>query len=286
VKRNFFWFSLLLVTGVFAHGTALADRITIDGGFTSFSGMVGFAGDAYIRALAGPTAIDCSQIDCSNPLLGFDSICPDAGCDVTKGDANLGQANVPIGSVQSPAEFVTFKVPFNPPNELDFVPHTAVQIGNPDGEFLLGQFTFGNGSWEADADLGLTITLTDETTDQHSTFTGFVHMTLTPNVGTPEDNADFIYLTDANHNPVAYNSVMLPSLRVFEGGTATVDVFGFVDALEVTRLADVSGDGFLDSSHNIAPSSAVPEPASIFLVGGALAALSIRARRRPKTGKR
>ena len=67
MKRNFFWFSLMLITGVFAHGTALADRITIDGGFTSFSGMVGFAGDAYIQALAGPTAIDCSQIDCSNP---------------------------------------------------------------------------------------------------------------------------------------------------------------------------------------------------------------------------
>ena len=73
---------------------------------------------------------------------------------------------------------------------------------------------------------------------------------------------------------------MLPSFRVLEGSSATVNVYGAVDALELTRLAEVSGDGFLDASHDIALSSAVPEPSGTILITSGLAITMIVARRR------
>jgi len=100
-------------------------------------------------------------------------------------------------------------------------------------------------------------------------------MVSTPNTGsTPDANADFVYLLDANGTPVAnlLTNVTLPSIRAHENGTVSADIFGMFGSLDLTRIDNVTGDGFLDVSltNDLGgpPSTATPEPATLTLLAG------------------
>jgi len=109
--------------------------------------------------------------------------------------------------------------------------------------------------------------------------TGFVRMILTPNTGTPADNADFVYLTNAAGDPVISPLTLtnLPSIRAYEDAdcsgsgcnSVTVDVFGQIGSLELTGFANPVGGGFLDPSLTPVLTSA-PEPRTLLLLSTGL----------------
>jgi hypothetical protein len=190
-------------------------------------------------------------------------ICPDSGCDTAAGVATILLGGNPrLDAIAN----VGFSVFGNLANDLKFTPNGeggVLQI-DPAGEFKLGTLTFTNGLWTGDAVFGFSIVVQDSGFSKFNgvhTFTGFVNLGLTaptdPNAS-PEANADYIFLTDANGNPVKNPVTLetLPSMRVYEAfdappgtsnvGTATL--YGQLGSLDLTRLADPTGGAFLDIS--------------------------------------
>jgi hypothetical protein len=273
---------LLTVIGVLLlAGTVRADSGTysMTGGFTTFSGPVGGNADPnYIRAFGlTPPSVDCGQIDCSNPLLFFEQVCPDSGCSTDFGTASADS----LLSGGLPTNYLTFEsfgcpptaspVCANTPNDLDFVPATDSVLGlnqqTGQTEMLLGSLTFTNGVWTGDADFGLTITATDILSPHNAyTFTGLVHMTLNsaaPGLTNPgqiaHDNADCMSLTDQSGNPL--NGFEDSSFCAYElnnglglSNTATVNLYGTIGSLDPLRFGDLTGGGF------VVPVQATPEP--------------------------
>jgi hypothetical protein len=269
---------MLLLAGM-VH--ANSGTYSMTGGFTSFSGVVGGnASPNYIRNFGlTPISVDCGAIDCSNPLLFFDQVCPAAGCSTSSFGPSAADSLLSAGD---PTNFLTFRsygcppaaspICSNTPNELDFVPATNSilglnqQLGKP--EMLLGSLTFTNGIWSGDADFGITITATDVLSPHNAyTFTGNVHMTLNsapPGVTDPHqiaaDNADCISLTDQSGQAVSgfldrWFCADELNNGVGASNTTTVNLYGTIGSLDPTRFGDLTGGGFL------VPVQATPEPA-------------------------
>jgi len=244
------------------------DGVTITGAFTGFTGNV--LGDA------GPTYMSyCGADTCGTTIPGLPppTICPDSGCSTFLGMAtNVGLGNAEFDGPSS----VSFWVNGSIRNNLTFAPARSsngfpIQV-DPNGEFRLGTISFTNGQWVDNATFGFSIVVHDHTASSpffgSHTFTGFVHLGLTaptnPNP-TPEQNADYIYLTDANGNPVRNPVTLqtLPSMRVYEAfdappGTTNVGsatLYGKFGSLDLTRLADPVGGAFLDPSLTAEPAN-------------------------------
>ena len=141
--------------------------------------------------------------------------------------------------------------------------------------------TFTNGIWSGEADFGFSIIANDTTTGVLHTFTGFVHLGLTPNsnTATPDQNADFVYLTNASGTALIdpLTNATLPSLRAYEladspngSNTVTADLYGVFGSLDPTRFANATGGEFLDKSLTTTPggppTNQVPEPATVVLL--------------------
>ena len=287
--------SLVIIVGILAFaGTLRADSgsYTITGGFTTFSGNVdGNDAPTYIRAFPNGQ-VACGLPGCSNPLAGFNQVCPDAGCSAASGMAT----NVPITFAGSPTSFLTFEsfgcspsipVCANTPNELDFVPANLTFLSFNSSPALLGTFTFSNGIWTGDADFGITITATDIATPHNSyTFNGYIHMGTTPNDfvnNTPQQNADYVYLEGSNGQP--YTNQLAPdglgSVRAYElrdsptgSNTVTFNLYGVLGSLDPVSFGNVSGGGFADISTTNTlggpPNGTVPEPGSFAMLGAGL----------------
>src|SRR5581483_882919 len=149
---------------------ASASDVSVYGGFTSFSGVIG--GDAI------PSFFNGQQH------------CPDVGCGTIADFAHFT-----FSTPQSSVDFYNAAYaggPSDTHNLVAFMPAAPQSVSGPGADFLLGTFVFANGIWTGDADIGLTLTTSsaDTSLDGH-TFTGLVHMTLTsPNLptNTPEQN--------------------------------------------------------------------------------------------------
>ena len=307
------WLMVLLTSGLLvAPGAGRADSGTyqITGGFTTFTGTV-LGNDApnYIRAFGlNPVSVDCGEINCSNPLLFFGQVCPDAGCSAIQGTAT-NYSLLTFGS--DPTNYLTFEsfscpdiaICGNTPNELDFVPSTSSILGfNPKSqtsEMLLGQITFANGTWTGDASFGFTVTATDILAPHNAyTFNGYIDMVLKSapaGLTNPAQiaalDADDIYLANASNQPLLdpFTADGIGSVFAYEknnplglSNTVTVNLYGTIGSLDPTRFGDLTGGGFLSGS---AP-SAVPEPSGIVLCGSALIIVTARARRRNRTTRR
>jgi len=294
-RSSFFW--LLIAGAALLCGFARADSgaYQISGGFTTFSGNVdGSEAPTYIRALPKPPpVVDCSAIDCSNPLLFFQEVCPDGrGCSVPFGPAT----NFPLTYGGDPTNTLTFEsfgcdpsIPIcsNTPNELDFVPSDFSILGTgllgyP--EMLLGTLTFTNGVWTGDADFGITITATDISAPHNAyTFDGLLHMTLRtadPTATDPSlithEGADCISLRTPTGQPVTdpqthvgIGDVCVPELNNPLGlsNTTTFNLYGTIGSLDPTRFGDISGGGFFLPP---AGGNPIPEPASLALLVSSL----------------
>jgi hypothetical protein len=255
-----FWLSTVPLV-VLAVAPARADFVSVTGGFTFFQGNV--------IGNAAPSFINGTQI------------CPDAGCSTLFGS---GQVVFP-----SPVETIDFYTtpfpggPANTLNEVKFTPAAPQNVPGAHSEFKLGTITFENGIWSDNADFGFHLTSVSTAPDLNGhVFTADLHLTLTPNVSAdPNVNADFIDFYDTGtglpiRDPM---NIPLPSLRVFELADGinigSVDVYGEIGSLFLTRFANPTGGLFLDASHDLAPSGSpsgtVPEPSTILLLGTALA---------------
>ncbi len=242
--------AILLGVALPAH----ASLVSVTGGFTSFSGTVGSDGQFE-------TVIDNNVV------------CPDAGC-----GTGIGVASLSFGT---PLEFVEFyTVDFGTlleSNEVLFTP-APLQDVLPGQEFLLGTLTYTNGIWFSDPDFGFTLTTQslDPALDG-LVFQDTLHLFITTNAAgnTPFQNADFVYFL---------NNTALGSVRAFElfdspvvANSVTVDVYGRISSLHVTRFDNAVGGGFIDPSVGAQPS--VPEPAALALLTTGLLGLARAGRR-------
>jgi hypothetical protein len=280
-----FW-SLVVVSCVFLFaGSTRADDIDIrvTGSFTSFTGSILGGGQTFFEFCPADA---CGVIGLP-PGWPFPT-CPDAGCGTF-----LGIAHVPFGGnpKQDTANHLSFRVDSQAKNELIFKaardPNSFILHDvNPGNPFELGTLTFTNGLWTADANFGFSIVAYDLSHSTSHRFDGLIQMALTPNTGTPQQNADFIYITDPAGNPVVSPLTLkaLPSIRAYEladspngSNSVTVDLFGKFGSLDLTSIENATGGGFIDvslTSEPGGPPSQVPEPATFALLGCGVLALA------------
>jgi hypothetical protein len=287
MSKRLVFFSLVVASLVLLSGAAArADSVRVTGSFTSFTGVV--LGDS------GPSYIDfCPGSSCGAPVpVPHHQVCPDTGCSTGLGIAT----NVPIhGDPTSDANpHLFFLVDSQTENELIFQaardPNSfLLNDVNPNSRFRLGTITFTNGLWTGDANFGFSIVAQDVTTHTTNRFDGFIRMVITPNTGTPQQNADFIYITDPAGNPVLNPLTFqtLPSIRAYELGdgpagsnSVTVDLFGRFGSLDLTDFDNATGGGFIDVSLTLEPGgppSSVPESGTFALLGcGVLAIAALK----------
>jgi hypothetical protein len=227
-------------------GSAGAAPVSVTGGFSSFSGVV--LGEFFTSTINGVR------------------VCPGNDCDEFVGPA----------SVTFPAtERVDFAneqlgLPPNTPNAISFTPAEEQNVTSFQ-PFVLGTMSFTNGIWSGDADFGFSLTTvsTDPALNGH-VFSDTLRMLTTPNTGTADDNADFVFFVQ---NPA------LGSARVYDfdgtpgSNTMTWELWGWIGSLEPLFFANPQGSGFLNPSVDI-PIAQVSEPATVALLALALLALA------------
>jgi hypothetical protein len=274
---------LVVVSCVFLFaGAARADTIGVTGSFTSFTGGILGGGQTFFDFCP---AQSCGVI---GPPPGPVPTCPDAGC-----GTSLGIAHVSFGGnpTQDTISQLSFRVDSLTKNELIFKaardPNSSfLHDVSPAHQFKLGTLTFTNGLWTADANFGFSMVAQDFTTSASHRFDGLIHMVNTLNTGTPQQNADFIYITDLTGNPVVSPLTLepLPSIRAYEladspngSNSVTVDLFGKFGSLDLTGIDNATGGGFIDvslTSELGGPPSQVPEPATFALLSSGVLALA------------
>jgi hypothetical protein len=118
--------------------------------------------------------------------------------------------------------------------------------------FLLGTFTIANGVWSGDADFGFSLTTSSTTPGSsldNQTFTGFLHMVLTPNPtsNTPQQNADTYTLLNATGDTLNLNQMQVYELADSPTGSnmGTADLYGQIGSLDLTALSNPEGGLFL-----------------------------------------
>jgi hypothetical protein len=262
---------------------AFADAIRVTGAFTSFSGVV--FGDL------GPTMFSfCPADTCAGPVgTGQFQVCPDSGCSTDVGMAT----NVPIGGNPTfdIASRLFFTAAGGTENALLFRAASFPDPNDPGpNNFKIGTLTFINGLWTGNAKFGFSIVATDSTISRTERFDGFINLQLTsPNTGTPQQNADYIYITNSAGVPVANPLTLkpLPSIRAYEladsptgSNSVTVDIRGAFGSLDFLSFENPTEGGFLDVSltDELAgpPASQVPEPATFVLIGSVLGIATLK----------
>jgi hypothetical protein len=203
------------------------ESVSVSGGFTSFSGVILGNNTAYINGAP---------------------YCPDAGCNVA-----FGPATVTFLTPQLSLDFFNKQGSFEDIHNLvQFTPAPAQSVSGKGVPFLLGTFTIANGVWSGDADFGFSLTTSSTTPNSPldgQTFTGFLHMALTPNstLNTPQQNADIYYVNNATGTPLFLNQMQVYELADSPTGSdaGTADLFGQIGSLDLTALSNPQGALFL-----------------------------------------
>jgi hypothetical protein len=200
------------------------------------------------------------------------SVCPDAGCGTGIGVANIALPGGPGVSFYNTSFGVSALE-----NEIYLTsnPDQDVTLGVP---FLAGWLSYTNGIWFTDPVFeidAVTQSLDDPAFDGF-VFEDVLQLSITPNTGTPHQNADFLHLV---------NSPFAGSVRAFEladsptgGNSVTAELWMTINSLHLDGFRNGTGDGFLDPSIELAPT--VPEPGTVACVGIGLALLGGSRRRR------
>jgi hypothetical protein len=202
-----------------------------------------------------------------------------------------------ILGVNSQELFIQRTSDFAAPSNLRFdgvLNDTPVAVGE---RFLLGYLTYTNGLFLTSTFLGPILTQTVGATDvlarYTQSFSDRVKLEVTQNFGTAEQNADIVSFEGRPD---------LGSLRVYEGQAGAIQLFGMFGSLDLFSFGNVvsaPGSGFYFPTVGTVPSDfvptltgdgtfipaapAAPEPATMTLLGSALALTILRRRgnRRP-----
>jgi hypothetical protein len=221
-----------------------------------------------ISVTGGFTSLNSTVFGFGQTLVNGSVVCPDAGCQVA-----FGTANITFGT---PLQSVVFENSMNEPNSIGFTPAPSQEVTGtgPSNTFLLGTLTFTNGTWNGDSTFGFEL-MTDSLSPSFDgqTLIDTLQLLLTPNDfvnGTPEENADLVYFSG--------NSV-IGSARAYEiqdsptgSNMFSVDVLGYIDSLHLGAFINPSGGGFVDPGIDLAPTpTSVPEPSTLALFCAVLA---------------
>jgi hypothetical protein len=181
-----------------------------------------------------------------------------------------GELALPAGTTS-----VEFKagdgVSFNLASLVSWTPAVSQEPTAPDGTFKFGTFTITNGIFffQANFDMTFTTVSTDPAFNGR-TFSDSLSYIVTPNNGVSTfDDADYIEL--ANHPDLSP-----PQVRIDEGTTGTVDLYGRVGSLDPLFFANPTG--------GVQLAAPVPEPSEWLLMLTGMAATLWLVRRRRYSG--
>ncbi len=246
-----------------------ASPVTVTGRFTSFSTWMF---DPSVRQ----SLVNGSALTSSGTVVGSNGA-------IHYYESNTLNFAVPTTSLDFSYGQAGFDPPFPLVNGFGFAGGGADVVAGQN--FALGTFSFTNGQWYPQADVGFLLTTqsADPALNGH-TFSGLLHLVSTsPDDGIPADEADYFYITDVNGLPIAGAN----SARVYEefiqpsdnpGNTGSFALMGHIDSLVPTDFVSLGGGGFTNAS--LQPVLAVPEPDVYAMLLAGLAAVHFLARRR------
>jgi hypothetical protein len=243
-----------IVLGMFlaiASSSGLAQAtVRTDGVFTSYSGDVAPVGSPTVDTHVNGVPVPPTQ----PPVIVNDVL--------------QGELALPPGTTS-----VEFKVAdgfggFLLPSVLSWTPAVSAVPSTPDGSFLFGTFGITNGVFFFEATFDMTFTTVSSDPDfDGKTFSDTVHYVVTPNTGATDfDNADYIYLE--NHP-----DLIPPQVRINEGSSGTVELWGKVGSLDPLFFANPTGGVQLFQT------TPIPEPEVFALMLAGLLGVGAASRR-------
>ena len=241
----------LLVAIVSFPGPAHGNGVTVEtaGVFTDYSG------DAH--PVGSPTVL--------THINGV-PVVPTASAPVN--NVVQGELALPAGTTS-----VEFKIAdgfgdFVLPSVVSWTPAVSAVPAAPDGSFKFGTFGITNGIFFFEATFAMTFTTASSDPNfDGKTFSDILHYVVTPNNGVSAfDDADYIFL---ENNP----GLDPPAVRINEGSSGTVELWGKVGSLDPLFFANPTGGVQLFQT------TPIPEPEVLALMLVGLLGVGVAARR-------
>ena len=232
--------SLALCVGLAILSGAALGQVETQGSFTSYRG------DAY--PVGSPTFL--------THINGVPVVAP-VPTDIVNGVVQ-GELALPAGTTG-----VEFKIAdgfggFLLPSEVSWTPAVSAIPAAPDGSFLFGTFFIKNGIFFFEATFEVTFTtVSSDPNFDGKTFSDILHYVVTPNNGVSAfADADYIFL----ENQPGLNP---PTVRINEGSSGTVELWGKVGSLDPLFFANPTGGVQLFQT----PPIPEPEVLALMLLG-------------------